>query len=456
VTRRALVAGLVLTAPLVVLAVLLARPRLDAEWENQPAHFWLVLAAAAAAFAVGFAISEAARRRRDARLYLVSLAFLASAGFLGLHALATPGVLLEGPNTGFVIATPVGLAVAAAFAAASALEFGPDRSRAVMRRERLLRNGLIGILALWAAVSLAGLPPLDDPLPAEQAAGPLRLLAAVGVLLYAAAALGYLNLARRRPGFVVFAVALAFALLAEAMIVIAFARNWHLSWWHWHVLMLLGFAFVAYSARREWHEERFSPLYLEHVLRGSKDVSVLFADLQGYTPFTERHEPAQVADMLNRYFEGTVPIVMERHGGDVFQLIGDAIMVVFNKEGDQPDHAERAARAALDLQREASAVAADHPDWPRFRVGVNSGEVAAAVMGARGKRQHGIVGDTVNLAARLEGQARPEEVVIGHGTYERLPPGVLVERLPELRVKGKEAPVQAYVLRGLANGEEER
>ena len=89
---------------------------------------------------LGYLAGEAARRLDDARLFLVSLAFVTSAGFLALHALATPGVLLEKPNAGFVVATPVGLAIAGVFAAASALDLSPEASAAVMRRQWLLRG----------------------------------------------------------------------------------------------------------------------------------------------------------------------------------------------------------------------------------------------------------------------------------------------------------------------------
>src|SRR5215210_6506440 len=105
-----------LALPVAGLALLLANPGLDAHWEDHPAHFWLVVSVAAVSVVVGFLASEAARRLGDARLYLVAMAFVASAAFLGLHALATPGVLLQGKNAGFVVATPVGLTVAALFA----------------------------------------------------------------------------------------------------------------------------------------------------------------------------------------------------------------------------------------------------------------------------------------------------------------------------------------------------
>ena len=122
----------VAAAPLLLLVVLLARPTIDSDWENHPAHFWLVLGAALVATALGFSVTTAARRRRDARLLLISLAFVASAAFLGLHALATPGVLL-GPNAGFELATPFGLVLAAAFAAAASLELRSEQSDVVLR-----------------------------------------------------------------------------------------------------------------------------------------------------------------------------------------------------------------------------------------------------------------------------------------------------------------------------------
>src|SRR5688572_12809254 len=103
-------------------------------WQHNPSHFWLVLAAAVTNVVLAVVTGDAARRRGDARLFLVSLAFLAGAGFLALHALATPRVLLDTPNAGFVVATPVGLLLASLFAAASSVELSPDASVRLMRR----------------------------------------------------------------------------------------------------------------------------------------------------------------------------------------------------------------------------------------------------------------------------------------------------------------------------------
>ncbi len=182
---------------LLLLVLLLAGPGIDEGWENHPAHFWLVLVAALLSVGLGSAVSVAGRRRRDARLFLISLALMASAGFLAMHALATPGVLL-GKNAGFELATPVGLVVAAVVAAASGLELGTRASARIMRSARALFGALAALMLLWAILSLGELPPLDDPLQGEELDGWQISLAAAGVVLYSAAALAYLLLYLRR------------------------------------------------------------------------------------------------------------------------------------------------------------------------------------------------------------------------------------------------------------------
>jgi class 3 adenylate cyclase len=438
----------VAAAPLLLLVLLLARPAVDGAWENHPAHFWLVLGAALVATALGFSVTTAARRRRDARLFLISLAFIVSAAFLGLHALATPGVLL-GPNAGFELATPVGLLIAAGFAAAASVELDSGQADRVLRWAPGILVALGALVLVWAAVSLAELPPLHDPLLDEQLDGWQLLLAALGVAFFGVAAFGFLRLHRKRQERFVLAFALAFVLLAEAMVVIAWARNWQLSWWEWHILMLASFLLIAFLARAEWHEERFSALYLDETLAGAREVSVVLADLAGYTEFTETRAPDEVAAMLNAYYERIIP-VMERAGGEVHQIVGDELMVIFGKDAAVSDHAFRAARAALVLQRVAERTAAEHDDWPRFRVGVSSGEVLAGVVGAtRGHRKHGVVGDVVNLAARLQAAAPVGGVLIGEETFRELGAQAVVEPLPPMRVKGKREPVTAYRLHGL-------
>jgi class 3 adenylate cyclase len=393
-------------------------------------------------------VGAAAQRRRDSRTVLVAIACSTAAGFLGLHALATPGVLL-GPNAGFELATPVGLASAGVIAAISVVEFGPPAAHRIAARAGWLLTAVLAAMAGWALISLAELPPLDGPLGPDQLDGWQVSLAVIGVIGYSAAAVGYARLYRRRRAAFPLFVALAFALLAEAMVVIAFARSWKVSWWEWHILMGIAFAVIAVAARREWHQERFSSLYLDDTVGGSQDVSVLLGDLAGFTSYSERHDPTDVALMLNTYFGRLIPLIRES-GGEVDKLIGDAIMSVYNLHGDQPDHPARASRAGLRLQSAAAELLVEHPDWPQLRVGVNTGHVYVGLLGAdRGHRTHGVIGDAVNLAARLESVARPGQVVIGEETARRLPSGSVLDRLPDQALKGKTGPIQAHRLMDL-------
>jgi adenylate cyclase len=438
------------TLPMVGLVLLLAVPRLDLHWEQHPAHFWLVVLTGALNFALGFLMAEAAGRRADARVFLVSQAFLASAGFLVLHALATPGVLLAGKNAGFQVASPIGLLLAGAFAALSALEWGGAASEALLRNRRLVYGGLVALMVAWAAVSLTTLPPLDDPIPPDEVRGPLLTLAAAGGALYAFACVRYALFYRGRRSQLLLAVVASFLLLTEAMVAVALARNWHATWWEWHLLMLLAFGVVARSAWLEWKiegspAEIWSDIYQERTRGHTEEVSILFADLQGFTSFSERTPEENVKAMLDEYWRAATPVA-EAHGGWIDKTIGDALMIVFRDEG----HALRAARAGLSFQRAVGRVAATRPDWPRFRAGVNTGDAVVGVPEVRGARRLTVTGDAVNVAARLEGQARAGEVVIGETTRAALGPLAEVEDLGEVPVKGKARGVRAFVLRRLA------
>jgi adenylate cyclase len=445
-TPRIGLTAAVLAVPLLGLALVLWRPALDVRWENHPAHFWLVLSTALISAILAYATGEAAVRRGDARLLYVSLAFLSSAGFLALHALATPGVLLDRSNVGFAIATPVGVAIGSVFAALSTRDLSGDSAVRNVRIGKRLRLALLGLMIVWGAWSVASLPPLNRP--PQFAEGLPLWLAVPGVLLYAGSAARYVQLWLRRPSLLLLAVPSAFILLAESMIAIAFGRNWHLSWWEWHVLMLVAFGLVALSAQASWREERFAELYLPQTSGGSRDISVLFADLQGFTSFSETHQPNDVTKMLNEYFAVAVPAVKTPYGGEIDRIIGDALMVTFNKRGDQLDHAERAAGAGLALQEATLRLADEHPDWPRFRVGINSGPVSVSLLGTEGGRTHTIVGDTVNIASRIEGAAPAGGVAIGPDTKALLPDAVTTP-LGEMQLKGKREPLQVHVLTSL-------
>ena len=531
IERRWFALGIALLLPLLGLGLLVLRPDLDIAWEHHPSHFWLVLGAAAVSIVLAYVTNEAASRHADARIFLISLAFLLSAGFLGLHALATPGVLLAEPNAGFVIATPAGLILASVLAAASVSRLAGPRAATVLRHRVLLRWGAIGLLVAWGAVSLLGLEPLRGLMPAEAVSGPIAIIAAFAVVLYAYAAWRYFGIARRRASQVALALVGALALLAEAMTAVALGRAWHLSWWEWHVLMTVAFGVIAVAARGEyrrtgslvatfrpiyrdttlahidrWHgramsdiaeleargepidglladlrgdgasveeigvltaaarevrrvDELFRPYLPQHVaerllatpeigrLGGeTRTVSALFADLAGFTAFSETHEPTEVIAMLNTYWASVVPII-DAAGGSIEHFAGDGVLVLFNAFVDQSDHAARAAQCALAIVHATDTIA-DERHWPRFRMGINTGSVVAGTVGAAGRRSFATIGDTTNLASRLMSAAEPGQIVIGSSTSALLGGSVELElsALGPIRVKGKREPIEAWVL----------
>jgi class 3 adenylate cyclase len=481
--------------------------------------------------ALAYVTNIAAGRYHDARLTLISLAFLSTAGFLGLHALATPGVLLDSPNIGFTIATPVGLIIASVFAAASATPLAGPRAMDVLRVRWALLAGLIAVMVGWAVFSIAQIPPLDGPPPVSEGGGILDLLSVVAVVLFAFAALRLAQFFRYRGDTILLAMAAAVTLLAEALIAIVFSRNWHLSWWEWHLLLLAAFLTIALAARNEYQRRgsltgAFGGLYLEATLarvdrwyasavasvaaaqaaggttddvlaelrrEGATDqeltllsqtarevsrldasfrpylpavvtervrrrasspsatigdervVTAMFADLAGYTPFSERHEPREVVEMLNANWAAVVPIV-DRAGGTIEHFAGDGVLTVFNAAGNQPDHAQRAARAATEILIATRDIAAAHPGWPIFRIGINTGPVVVGVIGTAARRSFAAIGDPVNTGARLQAAAEPGQVVVGRATWDALNDPTAGVSLGAIRVKGKRDPVEAWRL----------
>jgi adenylate cyclase len=453
-TARA--AGLVAVAlPLVGFVSLLLREQLDPQLHNQQAHFVIFGLAGGLAFTLGYAAGEAANRRGDARLLLLSLAFMATGGFMGLHAFGTTGVLFSESRAGFQVAIPVGLLVSAVFAAGSAwVDARPDLGPRLIRRRAKLRAAVLVSMAVWFVWTLANLPPLSGPNHEAATGAVLGAMAIVGTILYAASAARYWHLFRDAPTLLSTAVIACFLLLSEAMIGVAITgeRKWHASWWEWHGLILLAYLIIGFAARREWREERFRDLYLPSTRERRQEISVLFGDLEGFTSFSERSSSDEVAALLNAYWGAAAPLLTRRYGGEIEKFIGDGIVATFNSRGDQPDHALRAARAALALQRTVKALADEHPGWPRLRVGVNSGEVVVREIGGDGHVAYPLLGDTVNIASRLEGLAPSGGVLIGAGTQAELPAGTVLEERSGLRVKGKGEPVDAYVLLAVPGG----
>jgi class 3 adenylate cyclase/tetratricopeptide (TPR) repeat protein len=167
-----------------------------------------------------------------------------------------------------------------------------------------------------------------------------------------------------------------------------------------------------------------------------KLVTVLFADLVGFTPFAEERDSEDVRDTLSRYFDIAREVV-GRYGGTVEKFIGDAVMAVWGAPVAQEDDAERAVRAAMDL---VDAVPALGPGI-QARAGVLTGE-AAITIGAT--NQGMVAGDLVNTASRLQSAAEPGTVLVGGGTQRATSAAISYEEAGEQTLKGKQAPVAAW------------
>jgi class 3 adenylate cyclase len=438
--------------PLIGLFSLLLRSQLDPHLENYRLHFVLFGLVGTFAFVLGYGAGEAARRRGDARVLLLSLAFMATGGFMGLHALGTPGVLFTADHAGFKVAIPIGLLVSAAFAAGSAfVDARASFAPLVIRHQTILRAGILVAIGAWFVFTVANVPPLGGAHSEATRGHLLTGLAIVGTVVYATSAVRYWTIFRARPNLLPASVIACFVLLSEALIGVALTgeRKWHASWWEWHGLIVTAFLIIGFAAHRQWREERFGDLYLPSTRERRQNVTVLFSDLVGYTGFAARSTPVEAAVVLEAYWRTAATLLTRRFGGVVEKFIGDGVVAVFNRGGNQPDHARRAACAALALQDAYGKFADQHPDWPRMRVGVNSGEAVVREIGGKGHLTYPLVGDTVNMGSRLEGLAPVGGVLIGAGTYEQLPDGAVVEARAGLQVKGKDEAVDAYVLHEL-------
>src|SRR2546422_157781 len=182
----------------------------------------------------------------------------------------------------------------------------------------------------------------------------------------------------------------------------------------------------------------------------NREVTALFADLAGFTPFTESRPPRETVLALNRYFSAVVPVVFA-NGGTIIQFAGDAIVAVWNAPVEQPRHALAAARTALAMQSAIEAIVAEDASLPRFRVGIATGAALVGNIGSEELRNYVAHGDAVNLAARLQTGAIPGQVVVSAPTYALIRDLASVRPLGRFAVKGKSEEVEAFVLEHLAD-----
>jgi adenylate cyclase len=194
---------------------------------------------------------------------------------------------------------------------------------------------------------------------------------------------------------------------------------------------------------------------VERVLKGeiklggvSQEVTTLFADIRGFTPLSERTSPEGVVDILNEHFGLMTEAILE-NGGTLDKYIGDSVMALFGApDSDPANDPVHAVSAALEMQRAMSKVNAklSQRGLPTIAIGVgiHTGRVVVGEIGSERQMNYTAIGDAVNLAARLESNAAPGQILVSADTAKRLGDGFTVRPLPPIRVKGKAEPVPVF------------
>ncbi len=186
-----------------------------------------------------------------------------------------------------------------------------------------------------------------------------------------------------------------------------------------------------------------------------KRATMMFADIRGFTAMSETMEPEQVVSIINAYLSLQTEIVLS-HGGILDKFVGDCSMAVFGIPLPQEDDALRAVRAAVEIQKEVEILNQRRRKRGERTVtvgiGINTGEVVSGNMGSSRKMDYTVIGDAVNLAARLESVAEGGSILISENTYQEVQPWIQAERLSPLMVKGKKEKVFVYSVQSIKTG----
>lgn len=183
-------------------------------------------------------------------------------------------------------------------------------------------------------------------------------------------------------------------------------------------------------------------------LKGTRsEASILFTDIRGFTAYSEARNPEEVVEALNEYFAIVTKFILE-HGGYVDKFIGDAVLGVFGIPIFRADHAESAVKAAVAMHKEFQQHAGQNKNQflSRIGIGINSCVVVSGNLGSHVKMEYTVIGDSVNVASRLNRMAGPGEIIISKSIYELTKEMVSVKALPPLKIKGKSELIEAFQL----------
>lgn len=215
---------------------------------------------------------------------------------------------------------------------------------------------------------------------------------------------------------------------------------------------MVGVYYLVEAKQRRWLSSVFGKYVSDQVakeimekgeealqLKGTKRiVTVLFADVRGFTSMSEKLPPEEVVSKLNKYLSVMTDVVF-KHGGTLDKYVGDEIMATYNVPLDQKDHALAAVKTALEMQEIAKKLG----DL-KYGIGINTGPAVAGNIGSEKRLAYTVIGDSINLGARLCSKAEGHQIIISESTYSLIKDSVRVNPLGEITVKGKEKPIKVY------------
>lgn len=214
------------------------------------------------------------------------------------------------------------------------------------------------------------------------------------------------------------------------------------------------------SALKRVFQRYVSPEVIEQMLNEPEkdylkvqrhDVSVVFSDLRGFTSLSEQLPPEKIAGMLNEHFDAMTKCILH-HRGTLDKFVGDQVMAIFGAPIYQEAHALKAIKAAIEMQHEQEIL---EKKWKKegiivkIGIGINTGDAVVGNIGCNVRTDYTVIGDAVNVAARLCSAAAGGQILISEETYQEVKKSVKVEKLTPIQVKGKSKPIQIYSVLGL-------
>jgi len=178
-----------------------------------------------------------------------------------------------------------------------------------------------------------------------------------------------------------------------------------------------------------------------------RHLTVLFADIKGFTTISEKLDPAEVVELLNQYFTAMVDLVFE-HQGTLDKFLGDGLLAFFGAPLDVPRAAAQAVACAVAMQQRLQVLRQEGLPLQGMRIGINTGEAIVGNIGSHRRMDFTVIGDVVNVAARLLEVARQEEapIVVGEATYEEVSEEFSLKPGPAVILRGRREPTVSYLV----------